>query len=31
MQASNVSATEPMELLVIQVNNEGEPLMYKVE
>jgi quercetin dioxygenase-like cupin family protein len=31
MQASNVSATEPMELLVIQVNKEGEPLMYKVE
>jgi quercetin dioxygenase-like cupin family protein len=31
MQARNVSAEEPMELLVIQVSKEGEPLMYKVE
>jgi quercetin dioxygenase-like cupin family protein len=31
MQARNVSTTEPMELLVIQVSKEGEPLMYKVE
>lgn len=31
MQAFNKSAEEPMELLVFQVQNEGEPLMYQAE
>lgn len=31
MQAFNESADEPIELLVIQVQNEGEPLMYKAD
>lgn len=31
MQAFNTSADGPMELLVIQVQNEGEPLMYQAE
>ncbi len=31
MQAFNRSADGPMELLVIQVQNEGEPLMYQAE
>jgi quercetin dioxygenase-like cupin family protein len=31
MQARNLSNDEPVEILVIQVGKEGEPLMYKVE
>jgi len=31
MQAFNKSADEPIELLVIQVQNEGEPLMYQAD
>ena len=31
MQAFNESAEEAMELLVFQVQNEGEPLMYQAE
>jgi quercetin dioxygenase-like cupin family protein len=31
MQAFNKSAEEPIELLVFQVQNEGEPLMYQTE
>jgi quercetin dioxygenase-like cupin family protein len=31
MQAFNKSADEPFELLVIQVQNAGEPLMYQAE
>jgi quercetin dioxygenase-like cupin family protein len=31
MQARNTSATEPLEILVIQVSGKGEPLMYKAE
>ncbi len=31
MQAENLSASEPLKLLVIQVGDEGEPLMYKAE
>ena len=31
MQAFNKSADGPMELLLIQVQNEGEPLMYQAE
>jgi quercetin dioxygenase-like cupin family protein len=31
MQAFNKSADEPIEILVMQVQNEGEPLMYKVD
>lgn len=31
MQAKNVSNSEAVEILVIQVGKEGEPLMYKVE
>ena len=31
MQAFNKSADGPMELLVIQVQNEGEPLMYQAD
>ena len=31
MQAFNKSADEATELLVMQVQNEGEPLMYKAE
>jgi quercetin dioxygenase-like cupin family protein len=31
MQGFNKSADEPTELLVIQVQNEGEPLMYQAE
>lgn len=31
MQAFNQSADEPVELLVIQVQDEGEPLMYQAE
>jgi quercetin dioxygenase-like cupin family protein len=30
-QSSNQSADEPIELLMIQVQNEGEPLMYQAE
>lgn len=31
MQAFNKSADEPIEILLFQVQNEGEPLMYQVE
>ena len=31
MQAFNQSADEPVELLVIQVQDEGEPLMYQAD
>lgn len=31
MQAFNKSADEPFEILVIQVQNEGEPLAYQAE
>ena len=31
MQAFNKSTDGPMELLLIQVQNEGEPLMYQAE
>ena len=31
LQAFNKSADGPMELLVIQVQNEGEPLMYQAD
>lgn len=31
MQAFNKSADEPIELLVFQVQNEGEPLMYQAD
>jgi quercetin dioxygenase-like cupin family protein len=31
MQARNVDAGGPMEMLVVQISNVGEPLMYKVE
>jgi quercetin dioxygenase-like cupin family protein len=31
MQAKNTNAGEPMEMLVVQISNEGEPLMYKAE
>jgi len=31
MQAFSKSADEATELLVFQVQNEGEPLMYQVE
>ena len=31
MQGFNKSADEPTEILVIQVQNEGEPLMYQAE
>jgi quercetin dioxygenase-like cupin family protein len=31
MQARNTNASEPMELLVIQVSDQGEPLMYKAD
>ena len=31
MQAFNQSAEEPVELLVIQVQDEGEPLMYQAD
>ena len=31
MQAFNKSADEPFELLVIQIQNEGEPLMYQAD
>lgn len=31
MQAKNVSNADAVEILVIQVGNEGEPLMYKAE
>jgi quercetin dioxygenase-like cupin family protein len=31
MQAFNKSADEPIEILVMQVQNEGEPLMYQAE
>jgi quercetin dioxygenase-like cupin family protein len=31
MQAFNKSASEPIELLVIQVQDEGEPMMYQAE
>jgi quercetin dioxygenase-like cupin family protein len=31
MQAKNTNAGEPMEMLVVQISNKGEPLMYKVE
>src|ERR671919_1912645 len=31
MKAFNKSADEPFELLVFQVQNEGEPLMYQAE
>jgi hypothetical protein len=31
MQGFNESAGEPIELLVVQVQNEGEPLMYQAE
>jgi quercetin dioxygenase-like cupin family protein len=30
-RSSNESADEPTELLVFQVQNEGEPLMYQAE
>jgi len=31
MQAFNKSAEEPFELLVFQIQNEGEPLMYQAD
>lgn len=31
MQAKNVSNSDAVEILVIQVGKEGEPLMYKAE
>lgn len=31
MQARNVSASEPTQVLLIQVSSPGEPLMYKAE
>jgi quercetin dioxygenase-like cupin family protein len=31
MQAFNVSTSETTRILVIQVNNQGEPMMYKAE
>jgi hypothetical protein len=31
MQAFNVSTSETTRILVIQVNNQGEPMMYKSE
>lgn len=31
MQATNKSADGPLEVLVIQVSDEGEPLMYRAE
>ena len=31
MQTRNLSTSDPMKLLVIQVTPKGEPLMYKVE
>ena len=31
MQARNTDAGEPMEMLVVQISNPGEPLMYKAE
>ena len=31
MQARNMSASEPLRFLVIQVSRPGEPLMYKAE
>jgi hypothetical protein len=31
MQAKNTNAGEPMEMLVVQISDEGEPLMYKAE
>lgn len=31
MQGFNKSADEPIELLVMQVQNEGEPLMYQAD
>jgi quercetin dioxygenase-like cupin family protein len=30
-RSSNQSADEPVEVLMIQVHNEGEPLMYQAE
>jgi hypothetical protein len=30
-QARNTNAGEPMEMLVVQISNEREPLMYKAE
>jgi quercetin dioxygenase-like cupin family protein len=31
MQAKNTNAGEPMEMLVVQISDAGEPLMYKAE
>src|SRR5215510_13363359 len=31
MQARNVSASEPLKILLFQVNRHGEPLAYKVD
>jgi hypothetical protein len=31
MQTRNLSTSDPMKLLVIQVTPKGEPLMYKAE
>jgi quercetin dioxygenase-like cupin family protein len=31
MQAKNTNAGEPMEMLVVQISDEGEPLMYKAD
>jgi quercetin dioxygenase-like cupin family protein len=31
MQARNADAGEPMEMLVVQISNPGEPLMYEAE
>ena len=31
MQAKNMNAGELMEMLVVQISDEGEPLMYKAE
>lgn len=31
MQAKNTNAGEPMEMLVVQISDQGEPLMYKAE
>jgi len=31
MQARNLSTSEPTKILAIQVNRQGEPMMYKAE
>jgi hypothetical protein len=31
MQAKNTNPSEPTEMRVVQISDEGEPLMYKAE